>query len=169
MARRWCRWLPALLAGLGLAGNAWAHRVPESLTTVEYNPQSGSTEIIHRMHRHDAELAMAALMEQPGVSLEELAVRARLALYVEAHFAIAPWVNGEPGEPLALKLVGAQLEGDHVLVFQEWPGRLPGSVALRDDILRDRFPGQVNKVNITTEQGVRTLDFRGDARWVEIR
>lgn len=166
MVGRWCASLAALLAGLCLAGNAWAHRLPESLTTVEYNPASGSVEIVHRLHRHDAEQVMIALIDQPGVSLADLAVQARLALYVESRFAIAPWVDGEPGEPLTLNLVGAQLEGDHVLVFQDWPGRLPGNVAVRDDILRDYFPDQFNKVNITTAGGVRTLEFRGDAQWV---
>jgi hypothetical protein len=153
------------LAGLGLAASAWAHRMPLGMTTVAYNPNTDSTEIVHRLHRHDAEEAMAQVMTEPGVDLTQLAVQARLALYTEAHFQIARVVNGLTGDPLPLKLVGAELEGDYVLVYQELPGRLPSWVTVRNDILRDLYPQQVNRVNITTDSGVKVLVFQRDDSW----
>ncbi|MDX2411204.1 MAG: hypothetical protein QNK34_04530, partial [Woeseiaceae bacterium] len=77
-------------------------------------------------------------------------------------------VNGEPGQPLALELVGAELDGDYALIYQEYPGQLPSEIAVRDDILRDLFPQQVNRVNVTTEAGTQSLVFKQDDGWLQL-
>jgi len=154
-----------LLAG-ALAWNlASAHRLPESLTTVDWNPASGTLEIIHRLHSHDAELALAQLLEEPGISLLDLRGRAQLALYVEKRFHMALLEDGRLGTLLALTMVGVELQGDTVLIYQEFEGALPGPMALRNDVLRDVYPDQVNQVNIDLGAGVRTLFFRGEDSW----
>ena len=163
------RWRVAgLLAGLCLSMSVWAHRMPLAMTTVAYNPVTDSVEIVHRLHRHDAEQAMLEVIAQPGVDLMEVAVQARLALYTEAHFQIAGVVDGKPHRVLALDLVGAELDGDYVLIYQELPGRLPSEIAVRDDILRDLFPEQVNRVNVTTGAGVKSLVFKQDDGWLQL-
>lgn len=160
--------MTVLLAALGLSLSAVAHRMPLGMTTVVYNEVSGSVEIVHKLHRHDAEQAMLEVIEEPGADLMEVPVQARLALYTEAHFQIARVVNGEPGQPLALELVGAELDGDYVLIYQEYPGQLPSEIAVRDDILRDLFPQQVNRVNVTTEAGTQSLVFKRDDGWLQL-
>lgn len=163
------RWrIAGLLLGLCLCASAWAHRMPLALTTVDYNPVTDSVEIVHRLHRHDAEEAMRLVIAEPGVDLMEIAVQARLALYTEAHFQIARVVDSKPGRVLALELVGAELEGDYVLVYQELPGRLPSEIAVRDDILRDLFPAQVNRVNVSTDSGTRSLEFKQEDSWHQL-
>lgn len=157
-----------LLLGLCLCLDVWAHRMPLGMTTVVYNPVTDSVEIVHRLHRHDAEQAMLEVIAEPGVDLMEVAVQARLALYVEAHFQIARVVDGKPDRVLALELVGAELEGDYVLVYQELPGQLPSEISVRDDILRDLFPAQVNRVNVTTDAGTRSLVFKQDDGWQQL-
>ena len=157
-----------LLAGLCLSLAVSAHRMPLGMTTVTYNPVTDSVEIVHRLHRHDAEQAMQQVIAEPAVDLMEIAVQARLALYTEAHFQIARVVEGKPGRALALELVGAELEGDYVLVYQELPGPLPSEIAVRNDILRDLFPSQVNRVNVSTDAGVKSLVFQQDDSWHQL-
>jgi len=154
-----------VLGGLLACAGVQAHRLPECLTTIGWNPDSGRSEIVHRLHGHDAELAVSRALGEPGLRLAELEGRAKLALYVEQRFAIAPLVDGEPGELLALELVGAELDGQWVLVFQEYPGELPQALAIRHEVLRDAYPDQVNQVNLVRAAGVRTLYFRGKDDW----
>lgn len=141
---------------------AHAHRAPGSLTTIEFNESTDKVEVVHRLHSHDAELGVGKVIGDPRLRATDLESRAKIALYVEAHFAIRAG-----GEILPLELVGAEVAGDYLLVYQEREGRLPARIAVRDDILRDAFPGQVNQVNVTDGELVRTLAFAGDDEWHE--
>lgn len=142
---------------LCLTLTAAAHRAPGSLTTIEFNAESGMTEIVHWLHLHDAEIGVAQAIDEPSLSLTRLEDRARVALYVEQRFVIA----GQDGA-LPLGTVGAEIFGDHLLVYQELVGRLPAAVLISDDVLRDIFPQQVNTVNIEDYGTVHTLTFAGD-------
>ena len=148
------------IAALGLALTASAHREPGSLTSIEWNEASGKTEIVHRLHSHDAELGIGAALDRPDLSALDLAGRAYIALYVEERFHIA----GDDGE-LPLTLIGAELEGDHVLIYQEYAGQLPRNLRIRDDILRDAYPAQVNQVNIEDGNTTHSLLFADDDEW----
>lgn len=158
----------ALLTGaatLFIAAASLADRQPGSLTTIKANPNSGNTEIIHRLHGHDAELGIVTALGDRSLTLDKLIGRARLALYVEERFNIALTTVDGIGAPLDLELIGAEPDGEFVLVYQELKGQLPAQVAVRDDILRDVFPEQVNQVNVAAGGEVRSLTFRGDDRW----
>jgi hypothetical protein len=152
-----------------LCVTALAHRMPGSLSTIKPNASTGSIEIVHRLHSHDAELGMAALTGNRLLTLDDLEIRARLALYVEEQFGIARVVDGAIGPRLPLELVGAELEGDFVLVYQEYYGELSGDIAVRDGILRDVFPEQVNHVNIAITDEVRSLTFSAKDGWLTLR
>lgn len=158
--------LLGLIAVLLLPVGSHAHRMPEGLTTLSYNSDTGNTEIIHRLHVHDAELGLAENLQNPQFTLGTLEAQARLALYVEQRFRI---LNKATGEPLTLTLVGAELQGDYAIVFQEFPGSLPYWIAMRNDILRDIFPDQVNKVNVTIGSQLRTLMFSGKDVWKDLQ
>lgn len=149
--------LLALLAAVPTA----AHRAPGSLSTIEWNAATGRTEIIHRLHSHDAELGVGEVLRLSQLSVQTIEGRAHIALYAEERFVI----EDETGA-LALELVGAELAGDYLLVYQERAGRLPARIRLRDDLLRDVFPEQVNQVNIDDGGSVRTLVFSGDTEWL---
>ena len=118
-----------------VATAAAAHRMPGSLSTIKKNPNTGGIEVIHRLHTHDAELGIITILNDRGISLEQLVGRAHLALYVEERFLVAPIDNGSIGAPLQLELVGAELDGEFILVYQELKSDLPGEIAVRDDIL----------------------------------
>lgn len=142
---------------------ALAHRVPESLTTVRENPTTGNIEIVHRLHAHDAEIALSKTLRQPRISIGELEAQAELALYVEQRFQLA---NASTQAPIRLTLLGASLEGDYVLVFQETAIRsMPPTLAVRNDVLRDAFPDQVNQVNLFLGGRLQSLIFQGEDVW----
>ena len=147
---------------------AFAHRMPGSLSTIKTNAETGIIEIIHRLHIHDAELGMVVLTGERQLTLDQLAGRARLALYVEEQFSVAPVVDGEIGQRLPLELIGAELDGDFVLVYQQYAGDLPADIAVRDTILSDVFPGQINHVNVATRDEIRSLTFSDDDEWLTL-
>lgn len=140
--------------------------MPGSLSTIKLNPGTGRIEIIHRLHSHDAELGMAAITNNRQLVLDDLESRARLALYVEEQFSVARIEDGVVGPRLPLELIGAELEGEFVLVYQEYAGDLPTVIAIRDGILRDVFPEQVNHVNVATGDEVRSLVFSNEDDWL---
>lgn len=161
-----------VLAGatiLCIAALGFAHRLPGSLSTIKKSPTGNTFEIIHRLHNHDAELGIATVLGLRDVSLENLEARAQLALYVEERFVIARYENGAIGTPLSLELIGAELDGEYVLVYQEYAGDLPAEIAVRNDILRDVFPAQVNQVNVSAGGKVRSLTFGDDDAWLTLR
>jgi len=125
-------------------------------------------EIVHRLHYHDAETGLARILGLPDLSLDSVQGRARLALYVEQRFGMAEHSSGEEGETLQLNLVGAEADGEFILVYQEFSGRLPAQLAIRNDILRDAFPDQVNQVNLSIGQQVKSLIFSGKDRWLTV-
>ncbi len=158
------RWV-AGAAMLCIAALSFADRQPGSLSTIKMNPSSGNIEVIHRLHNHDAELGIIAAVGDRSLTLDKLVGRAQLALYVEERFLIARLGSDGIGAPLELELVGAEADGEFVLVYQEFVGELPDRFAVRDDILRDVFPEQVNHVNIAMDGEVRSLIFSGDDGW----
>ena len=149
-----------------IAATASAHRMPGSLSTIKRNPSTGSTEIIHRLHNHDAEFGVIAVLKDNTISLDTLVGRAHLSLYVEERFLISAVEDGAVAEPLEIELIGAELDGEFVLIYQEIAGELPDEFAVRNDILRDVLPEQINHVNIAIGDTVRTLSFAGDDEWL---
>jgi len=155
-----CR-IMAAIAVLGISSSSFAHRTPGSLTTIRWNEASGRTEIVHRLHTHDAELGVGSSLDIPDLSVEEIEGRAHIALYVEEHFQIK-----SNGVEFQLELVGAELSGNYILVYQESPGRLAQNILIRDDILREAFPAQLNQVNIEDGDTVHSLVFTQDDGWL---
>lgn len=156
-----------LFIGLVLLGTlqpALAHRVPGTSSTIDWNPRSGLSEITHRLHVHDAQTGVERVHDVGPLSVADPEHQARIALYVEERFEI----ESADGTPIALKTLGAELVGDYLLVYQESATRLRGPIRIRNDILRDALPVQVNEVFIRTGNGVRTLRFEGDVGWLAI-
>jgi len=146
---------------LGIALSAAAHREPGSLTTIKWNAASEKTEITHRLHSHDAELGVGQVLGIADLSVLNLEGRANIALYVEARFRIAV---GD--EDIQLELIGAELAGDYVLVYQEHSAEFPAQIRVHDSILRDVYPAQINQVNIEDGDTAHSLVFSADDDWL---
>lgn len=145
----------------GLQPPALAHRARSALTLVTWNRAAGLLEIDHSLHGHDAEMALAQIEGVAAPDLSRLEDRARLALYVEARFALSLPDTG----PVPLKLLGAEQLGENVHVYQEaLLTTAPPRLSVRNGILRDLFAVQINQVNIDLTgdpDHIRTLTFLG--------
>lgn len=153
----------ALLTGgsfvmtLALAPEALAHRAQTVLTTVMWNAASGMLEVTHRLHAHDAELSLQATTGVQNVDITQVKNQAQLMLYIEKQFSLT-----DGAKPIALQPLGAEFEGESILLYQECKlAAPPKQLSIANGILRDVFEGQTNLVNVRLAQRTRTLIFSG--------
>lgn len=147
----------SLGAGLAFAPPALAHRAQSVLSTVMWNAGSSILEVTHRFHAHDAELALQAVTGVTQVDITMVKNQAQLMLYIEERFALM-----DGGKPIALKPLGAEFEGEALLMYQEIKLKAPpGKLSIDNRLLRDVFEGQTNLVNVRLAQKTRTLIFSG--------
>ncbi|MFZ4684728.1 MAG: DUF6702 family protein [Hyphomonadaceae bacterium] len=147
----------ACVATVALAPEALAHRAQTVLTTVMWNASSSMLEVTHRLHAHDAELTLAATTGAQSVDITQVKNQAQLLLYIEKQFTMT-----DGGKTIALQPLGAEMEGEAILVYQECRLATPPKVlSIVNGILRDVFEGQTNLVNVRLAQRTRTLIFSG--------
>jgi hypothetical protein len=145
-------------AALAVAPSAFAHRSQTVLTLVNWNVSTSKLEVIHRLHAHDAEVCLAqttGATAAPDVDITQAKNQAKFMLYVEKHFSIRG-----PSGAIALEPLGAELEADALVLYQE--ARLPAppkELTIDNQIMRDVFEQQANIVNIKLAQRTRTLIF----------
>lgn len=145
--------------GAGLPRTAYAHRAHVSLTRVLANPAVGTWEFVHSIHIHDAVTALAAWLpgEEPNPAGDR--ARARVALEVERRLR---W-TGPDGAALMPTMVGAELAGDDLIVYQEMPApKVSGTYAVDCSLLHDVFADQTNVLQFGVVQPPQTA--RLDAR-----
>lgn len=149
----------ALMAGgaLLLAPPALAHRAQTVLTTVMWNAEAMTLDVMHRLHAHDAELCLAQKNGGAQVDITVLQTQAQLMIYVEGVFGLT-----DGGKALALSPMGSELQGEALLLYQECKlPEPPRNLAIDHRILRDVFENQTNLVNVRLAQRTRTLLFSG--------
>jgi len=163
MARLWL--LPGLAAAALLAAAltalpAHAHRLKAAITTALFNPRTGNIEVMHRFYSHDAEHVLRTITGRGIDVLDDPADRRRFSAYVHERFELTG--IGADLEPLSL--VGAELDGDFLWVYQRTPVPESGLEGLeaRFDAMRDLWPSQVNTLNVERGRRVRTLVFDAD-------
>ncbi|MFT7288969.1 MAG: hypothetical protein ACI87W_003094 [Halieaceae bacterium] len=127
---KFCVVIAALL--LGLSTSVVAHRGHAVWTDISWS--GDGFEIVHRMHLVDA----ISINRFAGGSLaiEEMRSLALVALYIEERFTVA----GESGS-IVLQTIGAEIEDDFLLVYQEWKTALPAAFPQVDNrVLLDVEP-----------------------------
>ena len=145
----------ALVAALA-SGAAAAHNYHMGLASIGYNAATGNTEIVHTYTAHDVEALLANLYgRQFDLGIEE--DQEALRRYLDKRFVLA--VNGRR---LPLQWVGMKAGADTITVFQQIDGTMvpPGAV-LKNGVLTDFLPAQVNTVNVggSTGRAAATLTF----------
>ncbi len=139
---------------------AFAHRSQSVLTIIGWNATTSKLEVTHRMHAHDAEVGLSKSTGEtaaPQLDISQVRNQAKLMLYIEKHFSL----QGPAGK-IVLAPLGAELESEAILVYQE--AKLPGPPAelmIDNQILRDVFDQQTNLVNVKLADRTRTLIFTG--------
>ena|SRR6056297_2635775 len=148
--------LLALLAAFILAVPAAAHQQKITITTMMHNPRTQMLEIVHRVPLHDAEHALQTQgMKAPDI-INDIASRRAFARYIANRFSVA-----EEDGPIALTLLGSEVEGGNLLVYQEAhsPGR-GAELLVQSQILADVWSRQENRVNAGTGADTQTAIFR---------
>jgi hypothetical protein len=157
----------ALLAAALTAPPAHAHQLKAAISTALFNPRSGDIEVMHRFYSHDAEHALRTITGRGIDVLDDPADRMRFAVYVHERFEL----TGIGAELEPLSLVGAELDGDFLWVYQRTPVPQAGLEGLeaRYDAMRDLWPSQVNTLNVERGGRVRTLVFDTDDTTLRLR
>ena len=142
-----------------------AHQIKAAITTVLFNPRTQNIEVSHRFNLHDAEHAAKALFEKTADILDEIETQERFAKYVTERFTLLD----QSDSALPLTLVGFEVEGKHVWVYQETqqPPELKG-LKVRHDSLRDIWNDQVNTLNVEGKGAVKTLTFNDNVTLLEV-
>lgn len=134
---------------------ASAHRFHAGITDISFNARTGNTEVVHTYMAHDVEALLANLYGRQ-FDLTDPDDQGVLRKYVEGRFAVL----GQDGAGLPLRWVGVTADAERVTVFQEVEQTpLWKTAAIRDTVLVDFIPEQVNTVNLNEGNAVRTLTF----------
>ena len=147
----------ALLIAMSAA--AHAHRFHTGLTDISYNARTRSTEIVHTYMAHDIEALLMNLYQRQfdlgGPEDQEV-----LRKYVEQRFAI----KGADGKPLNLRWIGMTIDAQSVVIYQEVEQTPVSQAALiRQGVLIDFLPDQVNTVNLNESGTIHSLTFTRQA------
>ncbi|HBF49677.1 MAG TPA: hypothetical protein DDX04_04095 [Massilia sp.] len=134
---------------------ASAHRFHAGIADVSFNARTGSTEIVHTYMAHDIDALLANLYGRQ-FDLTEPDDQEVLRKYVEARFQVL----GPDKSRLRVRWVGMTADAERVTVYQEieqtplWKAGF-----IRNKVLVDFLPDQVNTVNLNEGNAVRTLTF----------
>ena len=153
------RWFAALVM-IVHAVPAAAHQQKAAITSVEHNPRSGMIEVVHTIPLHDAEHALRHQGKRGADITGDIESRREFARYAVERFSISAG-----GENLVLTLLGTEIAGNSLLVYQE--GLSPGvgaELTINAQVLTDIWLRQTNSVNIGRGTSLETLVFRGGDR-----
>jgi hypothetical protein len=157
IARRLRAVVATMLATASMAASA--HNFHMGIADISYNQRTGSTEIVHTYTGHD----LAALLTNLYCRQFDLGrpdSEAPLRRYVEKQFT----VTDKDGKSLSLQWVGAKVDADSIMIFQEIKGvKLTKGSRIHNALLIDFLPSQRNTVNVETDGTVKTLFFDQDS------
>jgi len=142
----------------GAALSSVAHRYFFGLTELSVNPRTNNIEIIHQLTAHDIDNAIAE-QRQIHFSPEHPKYELLIQKYVESHFEISQVKNNKHQE-IQLNWVGLEIAKGHVYIYQEakFENYLAGLV-VKNDLLVDTYPNQVNTVNYKDSRISGSLTF----------
>jgi len=153
------RWIATFLM-LVFAIPAVAHQQKSAIISVEHNPRNGMIEIVHTIPLHDAEHALRQQGKRSADIVSDVESRREFARYATGRFSV---LAGE--RELDLTLLGTEIAGANLLVYQEGPSPGVGTeVTIQAQVLTDIWLRQVNSVNVGRGTSPQTLVFRGGDR-----
>ena len=114
-------------------------------------------EIAHRLVIHDAESTLMNVLGARADLVSDPAAQSRFEAYVADRFQL---VDAASGAPIALTLLGGEVERGYYWVYQE--GRIePGQSELlvTQSVLMDAIAKQTNRVNVKYRETLETFVF----------
>ncbi|MEO9943679.1 MAG: DUF6702 family protein [Paraglaciecola sp.] len=159
--------LVKLLVGtlLFTAFSLCAHQQKTSISTVLFNPRTNNIEIMHRFRVHDAEHAAKEIFGKDADMIDSESTQQQFSDYVNERFTLFD----SQQQPIELKVVGYELEGNFFWVYQETtqPTKLE-NLTIRHDALRDLWPEQVNTINVEGKGKLQTLTFADSVELLQV-
>ena len=154
MTLRAVRALLAAALACGCIG-AQAHQFHLGITELSFNPNTGSTEIVHTYMAHDIEALLANLYQrQFDLSLPQ--DEAILRAYIDKQF----WVRAQDQRRLPVRWVGSSVSRESVVVYQEIERSPLSDVAqIHNAVLIDFIAEQTNTLNVIEKSIIKTLIF----------
>jgi len=133
-----------------------AHQQKTAISTVLFNARTENIEIMHRFRVHDAEHAVKEIFGKDADIIDSKETQKQFGDYVNQRFNL--FASDE--QPLPLKMVGVELDGKFLWVYQETtqPTKLV-NMTIRHNALRDLWPQQINTINVEGKGKLQTLTF----------
>lgn len=139
-----------------LAAPLAAHQQKLAISILAHNERTGMLEVVHQVPLHDAEHALRALGFRQADIINDTESRRAFARYVAERFELSA-----EGAEVELALLGSEIDGGSLYVYQEAPSPGRGSaIEVRSLILTDIWARQENRVNLGDGTNVATLLFR---------
>lgn len=149
----------AVLTILCVAQVSHAHRFYAAFTQIDYRPEKGTIEVVHRLFTHDVEDHLKVTFGNRSAALTDEEIEPVLREFVERAFAI---FNSD-GKRLPLTWIGMEYQTDNVYLYQEAPlPEDPTEIILINRLFMDLFDDQKNTVNVEWGEQIRTRIFRKD-------
>ena len=134
---------------------ASAHRFHFGMTDITFNERTKSTEIVHTYTSHDID-ALLLNLYQRQFDLSDPEDQAVLRQYIERQF----WIAAPDKQRLPAKWIGMTADANNVVIYQEVENTpLSRAATIRQGVLIDFLPEQVNTVNINESGAVHSLTF----------
>jgi len=138
---------------------ASAHRFHFGMTDISYNERTKSTEIVHTYTAHDIE-ALLLNLYQRQFDLSDPEDQDVLRKYVERQF----WLAAQDATRLPARWIGMTVDANSVVIYQEIENTpLSRLATIRQGVLIDFLPEQINTVNLNQGGAVRSLTFTRQA------
>ncbi len=137
---------------------AFAHREKATISEVVWSEADGFLYATHKFHMHQTEVSLFKAGITHSAKFESLRARAELALYVEENFKLSTL----GGDPIALEVLGAEIEGRDVYVYQQTALKAaPDGLIVSCNLMRSFIPDQINHVDVKLGGETKSLAFRG--------
>lgn len=140
-----------------------AHTYFFGLTDLSINSVTNNIEVIHQFTAHDLENAIAE-NKQINFSPEHSEYENYIQQYVEAHFELH-----RSKQLIKLNWVGFEIKTGKIFIYQEAPYQsfLTG-IMVKNDLLVDTYPQQVNTMNYQDSLLKGTLTFSESQKFIKI-
>ena len=137
------------------------HRAKHVFTTITYGA-SGTLEVVHQLHLHDASQALSVIENSRTAEVLTLEGQARLLIHIEDQFEL----RDENGDTIPLTTVGAEVDGPHLyMLFESDKIAEPSNLRIRHPMLMDIFPDQRNQLNVTIGNSLKSHLFKDAESW----
>ena len=151
------------LSLMGLTASAVSHTYFFAITELSINSKNQQLEIIHQFTAHDIDNAIAEI-EQINFSVAHPEYESYIQKYLDNHFKLS-----YKNQILDLNFIGLEVDKGKIYIYQEANKKINlASLVVKNDLLVDTYPKQVNTVNYQDNAISGSLTFTGSQRIIKI-